>query len=47
MKRLPTLYRLIPTSSRMMPQGLRRHHLSPIEALEDWDMLKPEDYELF
>ena len=25
----------------------RRHHLTPIEALEDWDMLKPEDYKLF
>ena len=25
----------------------RRHNLSPIEALEDWDMLKPEDYEMF
>lgn len=25
----------------------RRHHLTPIEALEDWDMLYPEDYKLF
>ena len=25
----------------------RRHRLSPIEALEDWDMLSPEDYKLF
>ena len=25
----------------------RRHRLSPIEALEDWDMMKPEDYNLF
>ena len=25
----------------------RRHRLSPIETLEDWDMLYPEDYKLF
>ena len=25
----------------------RRHRLIPIEALEDWDMLYPEDYKLF
>ncbi len=25
----------------------RRNRLSPIEALEDWDMMKPEDYALF
>lgn len=25
----------------------RRHGLSPTEALEDWDMMKPEDYNLF
>ena len=25
----------------------RRHHLTPIEALEDWDLMMPEDYELF
>ena len=25
----------------------RRHHLTPIEALEDWDLMTPEDYELF
>lgn len=25
----------------------RRHRLTPIEALEDWDMLYPEDYKLF
>lgn len=25
----------------------RRKHLTPIEALEDWDMLYPEDYKLF
>lgn len=25
----------------------RRSHLSPIEALEGWDLLKPEDYKLF
>lgn len=25
----------------------RRHHLNPIEALEDWDMMKAEDYKLF
>lgn len=24
----------------------RRHRLSPIDALEDWDMMKPEDYKL-
>ena len=22
----------------------RRNNLSPIEALEDWDLIKPEDY---
>lgn len=25
----------------------RRHRLTPIEALEDWDLLLPEDRELF
>ena len=25
----------------------RRHRLTPIEALQDWDMLYPEDYKLF
>jgi hypothetical protein len=25
----------------------RRKSLSPIEALEDWDMMMPEDYNLF
>lgn len=25
----------------------RRSRLSPIEALEDWDLMKPEDYVLF
>ena len=25
----------------------RREGLSPIEALEEWDLLKPEDYSLF
>ena len=25
----------------------RRCRLSPIEALEDWDIMKPEDYQLF
>ena len=25
----------------------RRHSLTPIEALEDWDMMKPEDYKMF
>jgi len=25
----------------------RSHGLSPIEALEDWDMMTPEDYKLF
>ena len=25
----------------------RRHRLTPIEALEDWDMLTQEDYKLF
>ena len=25
----------------------RRHRLTPIEALEEWDMLYPEDYKLF
>ena len=25
----------------------RRNRLMPIEALEDWDMMKAEDYELF
>ena len=25
----------------------RRHRLSPIEALEEWDMITPEDYKLF
>lgn len=25
----------------------RRKGLSPVEALEDWDMLYPEDYKLF
>lgn len=25
----------------------RRHRLTPIEALEDWDMLTPEKYKLF
>ena len=25
----------------------RSQGLTPIEALEDWDMLRPEDYELF
>ena len=24
----------------------RRHHLNPIEALEDWDLLTPENYKL-
>ncbi|SDN81212.1 hypothetical protein SAMN04487900_103146 [Prevotella communis] len=24
----------------------RRNRLSPIEALEDWDMMKSEDYDL-
>lgn len=25
----------------------RRHHCSPIEALEEWDLMKPEYYEWF
>ncbi len=25
----------------------RRRRLTPIEALEDWDMMKPEDYKMF
>jgi hypothetical protein len=25
----------------------RQHGLSPIEALEEWDLMKPEDYKLF
>ena len=25
----------------------RRNNLSPIEALEDWDLVTPEDYKLF
>jgi len=25
----------------------RRHHLTPLQALEDWDLVKPEDYKLF
>ena len=25
----------------------RRHHLNPIEAFEDWDIMKAEDYKLF
>ena len=25
----------------------RRYHRDPIEALEDWDLLYPEDYNLF
>ena len=25
----------------------RRHNLDPIDALEDWDLLYPEDYKLF
>lgn len=25
----------------------RRRQLTPIEALEDWDMMKPEDYKMF
>ena len=28
-------------------KAARSHGLSPIEALEDWDMMKPEDYKLF
>jgi len=28
-------------------RNARRNRLSPIEALEDWDIMKPEDYELF
>lgn len=28
-------------------KAARQHGLSPIEALEDWDMLKEEDYKLF
>ena len=25
----------------------RRHHLTPLEALEDWDLIKLEERELF
>ena len=25
----------------------RRHHLTPLEALEDWDLIMPEERELF
>lgn len=25
----------------------RRHHLTPLEALEDWDLIMPEEKELF
>lgn len=25
----------------------RRHHLTPLEALEDWDLITPEERELF
>ncbi len=25
----------------------RRNHRSPVEALEDWDMMNTEDYEMF
>ena len=25
----------------------RSHGLSPVEALEEWDLMKPEDYKLF
>ena len=25
----------------------RRHRLTPVAALEEWDMLCPEDYKLF
>ena len=25
----------------------RRHHLTPLEALEDWDLILPEDREKF
>jgi hypothetical protein len=25
----------------------RRHRLNPVEALEDWDLITPEDYTLF
>ena len=28
-------------------RAARRAGLSPIEALEEWDLLKPEDYKLF
>ena len=28
-------------------RAARRAGLSPIEALEEWDLLKPEDYNLF
>ena len=28
-------------------KAARCHRLSPIEALEDWDLLQPEDYKLF
>ena len=28
-------------------QMSRRSHLSPVEALEEWDLLRPEDYPLF
>ena len=28
-------------------KAARSHGLSPIEALEDWDMMTPEDYKLF
>ena len=25
----------------------RRHRLSPLEALEDWDLIKAEEYKMF
>lgn len=25
----------------------RRHHLTPLEALEDWDLIMPEERDLF
>lgn len=25
----------------------RRHHLSPLEALEDWDLIKADGYKIF
>ena len=41
--------RAIAASHNMLDdyKAARRNGLSPIEALEEWDLLKPEDYKLF